>query len=90
MKPIDENLRNRYFTELAVALKRDGLETMPLKDGQLAVLLDGHPICQISGGGSVRYRPENMIAETFEHALQKATDTAETVSEYMHLMESAP
>ena len=30
MKPIDENQRNRYFTELAVALKRDGLETMPL------------------------------------------------------------
>ena len=26
MKPIDENQRNRYFTELAVALKREGLE----------------------------------------------------------------
>jgi len=63
---------------------------MPLKDGQLPVLLDGHPICQIRGGGSVQYRPENMITETFEHPLQKATDTAETVSEYMHLMEAAP
>lgn len=44
MKPIDENLRNRYFTELAVTLKRDGLETLPLKGGQLPVLLDGLPI----------------------------------------------
>ena len=33
MKPIDENVKNRYFTELAVALKRDGLETMLLTDG---------------------------------------------------------
>ena len=64
MKSIDENQRNRYFTELAVALKCEGLETSPLKDGQLPVLMDGQPICQISGGGSVRYRPENMITET--------------------------
>ena len=90
MKPIDENQRNRYFTELAVALKREGLETMPLKDWQLPVLMDGHPICQISGGGNVRYRPEDVAAETMEQALQKATDTAETVSEYMGLMEAAP
>ena len=89
MKPI-ENQRNRYFTELAVVLKRDGLETMPIEDGLLPVLLDGHPICQISGGGNVRYRPEDVAAETMEQALQKATDTAETVSEYMHLMEAAP
>ena len=88
MKPIDENQRNRYFTELAVALKREGLETMPLKDWQLPVLMDGHPICQISGGGNVRYRPEDVAAETMEQALQKATDTAETVSEYMRLMEA--
>ena len=90
MKPIDENQRNRYFTELAVALKREGLETMPLKDWQLPVLMDGHPICQISGGGNVRYRPEDVAAETMEQALQKATDTEETVSEYMGLMEAAP
>ena len=89
MKPI-ENQRNRYFTELAVALKREGLETMPLKDGQMPVLLDGHPICEISGGGNVRYRPEAVDTETTEQALQKATDTAETVSEYMRLMEAAP
>lgn len=90
MKPIDENQKNRYFTGLAIALKREGLETMPLEDGLLPVLLDGHPICQISGGGSVRYRPEDMVAEHLERALQKATDTAETVSEYMRLMETAP
>ena len=90
MKPIDENQRNRYFTELAVALKREGLETMPLKDWQLPVLMDGHPICQISCGGNVRYRPEEVAAETMEQALQPATDTADTVSEYMGLMEAAP
>ncbi len=68
MKPIDENQRNRYFTELEIALKREGLETMPLVDGLLPVLLDGYHLCQISGGGSVWYRPENMITETLEHA----------------------
>lgn len=35
---------------------------MPLKDWQLPVLMDGHPICQISGGGNVRYRPEDVAA----------------------------
>ena len=63
---------------------------MPLEDGLLSVLLDSHHLCQISGGGSVRYRLEDIITETLEHALQKATDTAETVSEYMRLMELAP
>jgi len=90
MKPIDENQRNRYLAELAIALKREGLETMPQEDNLLPVLLNGHPVCKISGGGSIRYRPEDMAAEHLEHALQKATDIAETVSEYMHLMESAP
>lgn len=61
---------------------------MLLDDGLLTVLLDGRPICQISGGGSVWYRPEKLIDQTFERALQKATATAETVSEYMCLMES--
>ncbi len=43
MKPIDENQRNRYFIELAVELKRDGLETIPLEDVLLPVLLDAKP-----------------------------------------------
>ncbi len=90
MIPIDEDQRNRYFTELAIALKREELETMPRENGLLSVLLYGHPICQISGVGVVRYRPEKLIDETFERALQKATATAETVSEYMRLMEAAP
>ena len=63
---------------------------MPLEDGQLPALLEGHPFWQVSGGGSIRYRPEDLITETLEHALQKATDTAETVSEDMRLMETAP
>lgn len=82
MKPNDEDRRKRYFAELTIAMKREGLEMMPPEDGLLPVLLDGQPICQISGGGSVRYRPEDMVAEPLEHALQKATDIAETVSEY--------
>ena len=62
---------------------------MPLEDGLLTVLTDGHPICQISGEGSVRYRPENLIAETFECALQKATAIAEIVSEYREILGAA-
>ncbi len=67
MKPIDENQRNRYFNEFDIALKREGLETIPLEECLPPVLLDGHHIYQISGGGSVRYRPENMIIAIGSH-----------------------
>ena len=90
MKPIDEQQRSRYFAELSIALRRLGLDTQPPENGLLPVTKGGAPVCLVSGGGGTRYRPENMTTEAMKEAMEKASETAAIVKEYMSLMESAP
>ncbi|MEA4895387.1 MAG: hypothetical protein VB064_08990 [Oscillospiraceae bacterium] len=52
MKPIDVNQRNRYFAELAIALKREGLGTMPPEDGLLMSCWTVVPSVRSTVGGA--------------------------------------
>ena len=90
MKQNDSKNRTDFFTEIGIALRRDGYDTSVPDNGLLPVLADGLPLCRISETGSVRYRDADIGSLEREDALHEVTQTAETVSEYMKLMDAAP
>jgi hypothetical protein len=87
-----DNFKNGagYFSEISIALRCDGYDIPTTEDGLLTVSMDGLPLCQISDNGSVRYRDADIGCSEREDALHQVTQEAETVSEYMRLMEAAP
>lgn len=90
MKQNDSKNRTDFFTEIGIALRRDGYDTSVPDNGLLPVLVDRLPLCRISETGSVRYRDADIGSMEREVALHEVTQTAETVSEYMKLMDAAP
>jgi hypothetical protein len=90
MEQIDSKNRTDFFTEIGIALRRDGYDTSIPDNGLLPVLVDRLPLCRISETGSVRYRDADIGSVEREDALHEVTQTAETVSEYMKLMDAAP
>ena len=79
-----------FLSEVGIVLRQDGYETSAPDNGLLPVLADGLPLCRISETGSVRYRDADIGSLEREDALHEVTQTAETVSEYMKLMDAAP
>ena len=79
-----------FLSEIGIVLRRDGYDTSVPDNGLLPILADGLPLCRISETGSVRYRDADIGSVEREDALQEVTQTAETVSEYMKLMDAAP
>lgn len=90
MKQNNSKNRTDFFTEIGIALRRDGYDTSVPDNGLLPVLVDRLPLCRISETGSVRYRDADIGSMEREVALHEVTQTAETVSEYMKLMDAAP
>lgn len=90
MEQNDSKNRTDFFTEIGIALRRDGYDTSVSDNGLLPVLVDRLPLCRISETGSVRYRDADIGSVEREDALHEVTQTAETVSEYMKLMDAAP
>ena len=79
-----------FLSEIGIVLRRDGYDTSVPDNGLLPVSADGLPLCRISETGSVRYRDADIGSVEREDALHEVTQTAETVSEYMKLMDAAP
>jgi len=90
MEQNDSKNRTDFFTEIGIALRRDGYDTSVPDNGLLPVLVDRLPLCRISETGSVRYRDADIGSVEREDALHEVTQTAETVSEYIKLMDAAP
>ena len=79
-----------FLSEIGIVLRRDGYDTSVSDNGLLPISADGLPLCRISETGSVRYRDADIGSLEREDALHEVTQTAETVSEYMKLMDAAP
>ena len=79
-----------FLSEVGIVLRRGGYDTSVPDNGLLPVSADGLPLCRISETGSVRYRDADIGSAEREVALHEVTQTAETVSEYMKLMDAAP
>ena len=90
MKQNDSKNRTDFFAEIGIALRRGGYDTSIPDNGLLPVSADGLPLCRITETGSVRYRDADIGSMEREVALHEVTQTAETVAEYMKLMNAAP
>ncbi|MGI5972395.1 MAG: hypothetical protein ACOX67_01380 [Oscillospiraceae bacterium] len=90
MEQNDSKNRTDFFTEIGIALRRDGYDTSVPDNGLLPVLVDRLPLCRITDNGAVRYRESDLGNAEREDALHQITDTAQTVAEYMRLMDTAP
>lgn len=80
----------RYLEEVRIPLHRAGFGTLPVEGEQLPVLLNGTPLCRITGKGSVFYRREDADTPQAEDALYRVEDIAAKTLEYMTAMEAAP
>lgn len=90
MKQNDSKNRTDFFTEIGIALRRNGFDASPPTDGLMPIFLDGLPLCRITETGSVRYRDADIGSAESENALHEVTQTAETVAEYIKFMNAAP
>jgi hypothetical protein len=79
-----------FLSEIGIVLRRDGYDTSVPDNGLLPISADGLSLCRISETGSVRYRDADIGSVEREDALHEVTQTVETVSEYMKLMDAAP
>ena len=79
-----------FLSEIGIVLRRDGYDTSVPDNGLLPISADGLPLCRISETGSVRYRDADIGSVEREDALHEVTQTVETVSEYMKLIDAAP
>lgn len=79
-----------FLSEIGIVLRRDGYDTSVPDNGLLPISADGLPLCRITETGSVRYRDADIGSMEREVALHEVTQTAETVAEYMKLMNAAP
>ena len=80
----------RYFTETALVLRREGFQVEEILDDQIVVWLDDQPLCEISKIGGITYRGEDIATPAREAAKDKVYGIVSTTAEYMQLMEQAP
>lgn len=82
--------KNKYFEEMKIRLRQQGLGTLPANEDGLPVEVGGMKICIVTPNGGVRYEP-TVITKAEEDLIERRiTGAARTVKEYMALMETAP
>ena len=90
MNDQNETTQLRYLEETAIRLRQNGFTVEPIKDHHLPICWEKGRLCRVSGKGSVLYRQENVDSIRAQDALQTVIDTAQTTSEYMAILETAP
>ena len=85
MKEINQEARNRYFSELQLQLRRAGFEIGEVKDGSVDVFWEGETLCQATDRENIFYHSQDIADDS--DAFQKVLDVTRTVSEYMGQME---
>ena len=57
---MNEEARERYFTEIALCLRRKGFEVRNTLGNELEVFEDGELLCKVAGPNGISYR-QNWI-----------------------------
>lgn len=82
--------KNRYFEEMKIRLRQQGLGALPAIEDGLPVEVGGRQICLVPPNGGVRYRPDT-VSEAEKNLIEgQVSDIAQMVKEYMAMMEAAP
>ncbi len=88
---MDTGERSRYFQELTLNLRHEGLSVKPeTKEGVLPVELDGRPLCRVAETGDVRYWKRDVLGDDRDKAKDRVVDIAKITAGYMRQMEAAP
>lgn len=87
---ISTEAKRKYFTEAALALRREGYTVEDAADSGLKVSMNGDPLCSVTAVGGITYRQEDVSDLELELAKDKAYDIVRTTAEYMRQMELAP
>ena len=88
---MNADARKRFFQELALNLKYEGLTVKPeTEDGLLPIDFDGQHLCHVTGSGGVQYWKEDVAGDVRNGALDRVTDIAKITFKYMSQMETAP
>ena len=87
---LTEEQKKKYFTETALALRREGYEAEPILNGHLAVTLADIPLCEVNEVGGIAYRRDNISTAERIAAKDKVYEIVANTAEYMRLMEQAP
>lgn len=87
---MSDEARKRYYSEVAVCLRRKGFEVRNAPDGKLDVCEGGELLCKVSGMDGINYRQSWVGTAEREKAKDAVYEIVRTVAEYMKLMETAP
>ncbi len=82
--------QNTYFLELSTVLQKEDYTILPEQDGCLPVSWKGRPLCQITNGGGIGFRPDDILDPNIGVALTQVKNLAAVVREYITLLEEAP
>lgn len=82
--------KNRFFEEMKIRLRQQGLGALPAIEDGLPVVVGGRQICIVTPHGGVRYEPTAITRAENDLIERQITGTARMVKEYMALMETAP
>ena len=79
-----------YLREAAIVLAKEGFQLDEVHTDRLCILLDGSPLCEVTGSGGVAYRNEDIDEPERIAAKDKVYEIVRTTAEYMRQMEMAP
>ena len=82
--------KNRYLREAAIVLAKEGFQLDEVHTDRLCILIDGSPLCEVTGSGGVAYRNEDIDEPERIAAKDKVYEIVRTTAEYMRQMETAP
>jgi hypothetical protein len=75
--------REKYFAELSRVLAKEEIETAPVQNGRLPVLLNGQPAFQVEAPGFLCIFPGDLRTPEASELYHHTAPIAEMVKEYM-------
>ena len=90
MNDHSKDSQTRYLREAAIVLAKEGFQLDEVHTDRLCILLDGSPLCEVTGSGGVAYRNEDIDEPERIAAKDKVYEIVRITAEYMRQMETAP
>ena len=87
---INEESRTRYFNELSLRLRADGIQSEQSNVRTLKVYHDGQPVCDVAYSGDVFRDAKYPDIPEADKLYQITSEISSVVKEYMKAMENAP
>lgn len=71
-----------YLREAAIVLAKEGFQLDEVHTDRLCILLDGSPLCEVTGSGGVAYRNEDIDEPERIAAKDKVYEIVRITAEY--------